>query len=497
MKETRRSFLTSCMALLLCFVMLLGSTFAWFTDTVTSSGNKIVSGTLDLDLQLKDKDTGSYSSINESSDPLFNYDKWEPGYTDVKVLKVHNAGSLSFKWVGNFVSSETITALAEVIDVYVKAADSDIDYPGAMSELTEANGWKLVDNLDKIIDSTTQPIKGELLSGESDYFAVALHMQETAGNEYQDTSLGAFDIALHAIQLSYESDSFGNDYDGNVALVTNANELQEALAAGQTPVLPDGSVYEEPDDAIVVWDTAELTSALKKANNGKTVFLAAGSYTLPQISKTDVKDITITGTCIAEIQGMTVPNSTNVFNNYTFQDLVITGNISKAAFYGNCAFKNCEFVGAGFIRSNVRPDATLTVEDCTFNGVNRGENIHFDGKDGGTVVVKDCVFNRGYVAFGKAMNITLENCDFNGGVASCYGSYTFNNCTFDADAQVYIHAATGATKVNLTMNGCTVDGGADVTSVCYNTGNNNGGVKTFTIDGKVYYHDELQAFPSN
>ncbi len=497
MKETRRSFLTSCMALLLCFVMLLGSTFAWFTDTVTSSGNKIVSGTLDLDLQLKDKDTGSYSSINESSDPLFNYDKWEPGYTDVKVLKVHNAGSLSFKWVSNFVSSETITDLAKVIDVYVKTADSDIDYPGAMIELTEANGWKLVDTLDKIIDSTTQPIKGELLSGESDYFAVALHMQETAGNEYQDTSLGAFDIALHAIQLSYESDSFGNDYDGNVALVTNANELQAALAAGQTPVLPDGSVYEEPDDAIVVWDTAELTSALEKANNGKTVFLAAGEYTLPVITDNTVEGFTIIGTSLAKVANDMA--KTNYFKNITFENITFTNNI-VAKFAGNGTIKNCTFISNGVEATKqctVVKNATLTIEGCTFNGVDRIKNLHFGGNDGATVVVKDCVFNRGYVAFGRTMNITLENCDFNGGVASCYGSYTFNNCTFDADAQVYIHVATAATEVNLTMNGCTVDGGADVTSVCYNTGNNNGGVKTFTIDGKVYNHDELQAFPSN
>ncbi len=215
MKETRRSFLTSCTALLLCFSMLLGSTFAWFTDVVTSSGNKIVTGSLDLDLQLKDKETGSYSSINESSDPLFNYDKWEPGYTDIKVLKVANVGSLSFKWVGNFVSRETITKLAEVIDVYVKTSEADFAYPTEMTEITSANGWKNIGTLDKIIDSPTQPVSGQLLSGESDYFAVALHMQESAGNDYQDTTLGAFDIAVHAAQYTAENDSFGNDYDEN------------------------------------------------------------------------------------------------------------------------------------------------------------------------------------------------------------------------------------------------------------------------------------------
>lgn len=254
MKETRRSFLTSCTALLLCFCMLLGSTFAWFTDVVTSSGNKIVSGNLDLDLQLKDKENGSYSSINESSDPLFNYDKWEPGYTDIKVLRVANVGSLSFKWVGNFVSRETITKLAEVIDVYVKTSEADFAYPTEMNEITSANGWKNIGTLDKIIDSPTQPVSGQLLSGESDYFAVALHMQEDAGNEYQDTSLGAFDIAVHAAQYTAENDSFGNDYDQNsqwpngvisgsiTASGAVTTDEQGKVASSVTLTSPDGKV---------------------------------------------------------------------------------------------------------------------------------------------------------------------------------------------------------------------------------------------------------------
>ena len=217
MKDTKRSFLTSCVALFLCFAMLLGTTFAWFTDVVTSSGNKIVSGTLDLDLQLKDKDSGTYSSINESSDPIFNYDKWEPGYTDAKVLKVENVGSLAFKWVGNFVSREAISNLSEVIDVYIKTSDSDISYPADREELTLANGWKNIGTLNQIIDAPDHPVSGALLSGESDYFAIALHMQESAGNEYQGKELGAFDIAVHAAQYSAEEDSFDKDYDKDAA----------------------------------------------------------------------------------------------------------------------------------------------------------------------------------------------------------------------------------------------------------------------------------------
>ena len=59
MKTTKRSALLSVMALFLCLTMLLGTTWAWFTDSVTSSGNKIQAGTLKLDLEMLNKETGA------------------------------------------------------------------------------------------------------------------------------------------------------------------------------------------------------------------------------------------------------------------------------------------------------------------------------------------------------------------------------------------------------------------------------------------------------
>ena len=49
-KTTRRALLMSSLSLLLRVSMLVGTTFAWFTDSVTSAGNIIQSGTLDVDL---------------------------------------------------------------------------------------------------------------------------------------------------------------------------------------------------------------------------------------------------------------------------------------------------------------------------------------------------------------------------------------------------------------------------------------------------------------
>ena len=51
-KSTKRALLTSIVSLVLCCTMLIGTTFAWFTDTVTSAGNKIQAGNLDVALEM-------------------------------------------------------------------------------------------------------------------------------------------------------------------------------------------------------------------------------------------------------------------------------------------------------------------------------------------------------------------------------------------------------------------------------------------------------------
>ena len=100
MNKTKKSLLTSIVALLLCFTMLLGTTLAWFTDEVTSTGNKIQAGTLELDLLLLDKESGEWNSLKKDKNPIFNYDRWEPGYVDVKVLQVKNLGDRLAKATG-------------------------------------------------------------------------------------------------------------------------------------------------------------------------------------------------------------------------------------------------------------------------------------------------------------------------------------------------------------------------------------------------------------
>ena len=199
MKTTKKSLLNSIAALILCLSMLLGTTFAWFTDSVTSSGNKIVAGDLKIGLEMMNKaDKQTWIDITSSASPIFNYTRWEPGFTDVTILKVENKGSLALKWQARFVSDGAVSDLAKVIDVYVKPGQST--YPSDKNEIFST--WQKVGTLDQFINTLSSTTYGSLVKGESAYLGIALKMQESAGNEYKSAKLNPFDIQIVATQYS-------------------------------------------------------------------------------------------------------------------------------------------------------------------------------------------------------------------------------------------------------------------------------------------------------
>ena len=210
-KSTKRALLMSALALLMCVSMLVGSTFAWFTDSVTSSGNKIQAGTLQIDLELL-KD-GAWTSIKEEPQAIFDYDLWEPGYIDAKILKVENEGSLALKWYAKFISQKALSILANVIDVYVCPSATELTMPGR-----DLAGYTKVGTVAEFVNTIENTTKGELApmgqNGAVAYLGIALKMREDAGNEYQGMDLGgAFDIMILATQNTVELDSIDEKYD--------------------------------------------------------------------------------------------------------------------------------------------------------------------------------------------------------------------------------------------------------------------------------------------
>lgn len=241
-RNTKRALLLSGLALIMCISMLIGSTFAWFTDSVTSAGNKIQSGTLKLDLELLDKESGKWNSIKESKTPIFDYDLWEPGYTDVKILKVENEGTLALKWYAKFVSTYQLSDLANVIDVYVKPSATEFAYSVERS----LDGYTYAGTVAEFVNTIETTTTGKLKADDAAYLGIALKMKESAGNEYQGLNLGgAFDIQILATQDTVEADSFNNQYDKNA-------EFDDDAPVAKVTILNDNSVIKNSKDITIL-----------------------------------------------------------------------------------------------------------------------------------------------------------------------------------------------------------------------------------------------------
>ena len=120
LKTTKRALFSSVIALLVCFTMLIGTTFAWFTDSVTSANNIIKSGNLDVEMfwaeGTEDPATAAWEDASETA--IFDYDNWEPGYVDVKHVQIKNNGTLALKYQVKIMANGEVSDLSDVIDVY-------------------------------------------------------------------------------------------------------------------------------------------------------------------------------------------------------------------------------------------------------------------------------------------------------------------------------------------------------------------------------------------
>lgn len=218
MKLGKKSWLLILMVIVMC-VSTLGGTFAWFTDEVTTTSNIVESGNLDAKMQWADgkQSPASASWKDASQGAIFEYALWEPGYTQVRHLHVKNAGNLAFKYQLSIAAGAEVSSLSDVIDVYV------ISPAEAISGRTDLTGLSPVGTLtDVLAGLRLTGSENFLLSGQETNLTIALKMQEEAGNEYQNLSIGSdFAVQLLATQYAYEEDSFGKDYDAEAVYGNN------------------------------------------------------------------------------------------------------------------------------------------------------------------------------------------------------------------------------------------------------------------------------------
>ena len=381
-KSTKRSLLMSALALVMCLSMFVGSTFAWFTDSVTSSNNIIKSGTLDVAMTYADEVDGTYEDASKGA--IFDYKLWEPGYTQVKYVKLENLGTLALQYkltvTPNVVNANEKVKLADVIDVYTALVEDGYTAP-ANFEAAKASMTK-VGTLSDVLAATEGcdtgvllPADGkgsddvELPAGTEAYtgdvtVCIALHMQESAGNEYQNLSVrNGFSVQLLATQFTYENDAFNNLYDEGVSY-----EKSEELEY----------------DMVYIYDLEDFTE-FGKAVNGNKKFNGVNVANNNNVWVEVMADIDMTDAPAIQGTEFAIGNGNNlafkgVFdgNNHTISNY----SISAAWTYNVCLFRT---TGGKFTMKDI------TFDNCSAAKTNNRNSSIIVGTIGDGTVTFDNV----------------------------------------------------------------------------------------------------------
>lgn len=367
MKSKRTTVFMPVLLIILCIIVCVGATHAFFTDSVSSGGNKVQSGRLSVDLEFLNRESDEWISIKEDDTPIFYNENWEPGYTDVKIMKVVNRGSLALKWEARLFSKIAVSEYADIIEVYVKFGDDEISYPQAGDTRdTYLQDWTNIGTLKDFINSEDAMASGELKNkDDSSYLAIALRMPLTAGNEYQEKVLGEFDIRILATQLTYESDAFDDQYDKDAEypcmhINTQIKVLRSAVEATETePAIPgeQQTVCQDCGEILVTEDCYLVFSYAANSGGFYNVECLIPGYTSTEIVIPDIVihpdtkrevAVKVLGNNVfqgtADITSITIPDSVTSIGTYAFyncsslQSIDIPDSITAVGMF---SFYNC------------------------------------------------------------------------------------------------------------------------------------------------------------
>ena len=267
-KTTKRALLLSVLAMVLSVSMLMGTTYAWFTDSVSNGINKIVSGNLDVALYHVDYLNGDYSNPEkvEADTPLFlNADGapilWEPGAGAAEDFIIKNEGSLALKYQFKISFTNATTTpegktLADILDVtmYQIGGDfTDPTYGGANTDSTiisEENG-----GLEDCI------VEGYLLPGENIRFLTTINWNPSDNDNDFNVEGGLsidLGVTLVATQYTYEKDATGDQYDKDAEFTYPILCLNDLKAAAE-----NGGNYELVKDIVIGEETIPVKNDLK------------------------------------------------------------------------------------------------------------------------------------------------------------------------------------------------------------------------------------------
>ena len=322
-KATKRALLTSIMALVMCVVMLVGTTFAWFTDTASTGVNKIQAGNLDVKLMYS-TDMQTWKEATDQTKLFDDNALWEPGYTQVVYLKVVNAGNLALKYEAGFSKNYTSNKGKNVngdwyrVDNYLKIGTAEVTTKFANREAV----WTAIAATEKTLAKDVMLTDGwiTLKAGEeSEPFAVAIYMPTSVGNEAnasknRPSKVTGLGIEVRATQATVENDSFGPDYDANAATVLDRVEYTDGehtvtgniQANGAYGAIHGTGTAKITVDATTVYGTYVSDSAMAVyATEGSEIIIKGGEFANQAPAGSELSLIYAAGSAKITIEGGT------------------------------------------------------------------------------------------------------------------------------------------------------------------------------------------------
>ena len=336
--SSKRALLLSVLSMVICVSMLIGSTFAWFTDSATANVNEIKSGNLDVELvdANGEKITEALKWVKSAEAPEGEKILWEPGCKyNLEPFAIKNSGNLALKYKVVISGLTGDATLLEAIDFTVSVdGDALVAKDGESTATTAAS---------------LNNFEGTLEAGKTTgLITITGKMKETAGNDYRDLTLEGISITVYATQLNSESDSTGKDYDKDATYypVLDAAGLKDALKTG-------GNVEVESD-------------------------LDTGKETLKV-----TKDTTI------NMNGKEIKNTENIWIDNSGSDgnwsLISARNGANLTISGNGTFKA---KANDAMAVDVQSGATLTIKNGTFIG-----NVDAVYVENGTAIIEGGFFD--------------------------------------------------------------------------------------------------------
>ena len=472
---TKRSLLASVLALVMCVSMLVGTTFAWFTDTASTGVNKIQAGTLDV--QLLDEQGNSLEGQALSWKKAAGHENeavlWEPGCTyNLQSFKIKNNGNLALKY--KIVISGIVgdAKLLEAIDFTVTGVDG-------VTTANALNGFE-----------------GKLAaSSMTDAITISGHMKESAGNEYQGKSIDGIGITVVATQDTVEHDSNGNTYDERAeypVLASSVSDFRDALSQGNSTIILASDVTVEDGIQMSVKNDASIDfsgNTLKGAVESGSISSSDGPTNLVLSDPNNSGEYSIDGEIVAhegggytQLAAITVwkPTVTIESGKYTHDNAVILCQLqTQDPDAVGVVVNGGTFVGKGAASVIANVFGNVIINNGTFNAYD-------DGDASG-----ECVYvssGNSYVPSVTTINGGTFNADKRVFYVSVNTSYTqkivVNGGTFNvAEGGSLIQVSSGNASDYLTITGGTfnVDPSAYVDTANYNVTHSG---STWTVTAK-------------